>query len=37
VFADKRQNSAEADEQQARIADLERMVGKLTMQLEILK
>jgi transposase len=37
VFTDKRQVSAEADEQAARIADLERLVGKLTLQLEILK
>lgn len=37
IFTDKRQDSAASDEQQARIADLERMVGKLTMQVEILK
>jgi transposase-like protein len=37
IFGEKSSNGTVSDEQQARIADLERMVGKLTMQLEILK
>jgi transposase len=37
IFAEKSATGTVSDEQQARIADLERMVGKLTMQLEILK
>lgn len=37
IFAERSANGTVSDDQQARIADLERMVGKLTMQLEILK
>ena len=37
LFADHRRKQAETDEQEAQIADLERMVGKLTLEIEILK
>jgi len=37
VFADQRRKQDETDEKDAQIADLERMVGKLTVEIEILK
>jgi transposase-like protein len=37
IFADQRSNASGSDPQSARIAELERMVGKLTMEIEVLK
>jgi transposase-like protein len=37
IFADQRQRQQNNDEKDAQIADLERMVGKLALEIEILK
>ena len=37
IFSNGRQSAAEEAEQAAQVAELERMVGRLTMELEVLK